>query len=133
MGFVDIDECDKVNGPSGRCAANAICTNTPGGFSCQCPPGFSGNGHKQCLDVNECAQKGACGLGAVCVNQPGGHTCQCPEGTIPAPDPQTRCVGVVTCKNNADCPGNAICDPQNRCLCPEPNIGNDCRRKNFLI
>lgn len=45
----DIDECDKRNGPSGRCGINAECTNTPGGFGCQCKPGFSGNAYKQCL------------------------------------------------------------------------------------
>mgnify|MGYP002715707603 CR=1 FL=1 len=82
------------------------------------------------IDINECINKDACGNGAVCVNKPGSFTCQCPEGTIPAPDAHVKCVGVVTCKKNSDCPGNAICDSQHRCLCPEPNIGNDCRRKN---
>ena len=47
--FADIDECDKRNGPSGRCGANSVCTNTPGGFNCECKPGFSGNAFKQCI------------------------------------------------------------------------------------
>ncbi|KAG8232834.1 hypothetical protein J437_LFUL013160, partial [Ladona fulva] len=126
-GCIDIDECDKVNGPSGRCGANAVCTNLPGSFSCQCAPGFSGNAQKQCFDIDECAQPNTCGLNALCINIPGSHACECPEGTIPDPDPQTRCVGIVTCKTEADCPGNAICDAHGRCLCPEPNVGNDCR------
>lgn len=47
--YLDINECDAINGPSGRCGKNAICTNTPGGFSCQCKLGFSGNAFKQCI------------------------------------------------------------------------------------
>lgn len=68
-----------------------------------------------------------CGLGAVCDNLPGGYTCRCPEGTIPDPDAKTKCNEIVTCRLDADCPGNALCDGRRRCLCPEPNIGNDCR------
>ncbi|GAB4816952.1 hypothetical protein N2152v2_003998 [Parachlorella kessleri] len=37
----DINEC--VRGTSG-CHPNATCTNTNGGYSCLCPPGFTGNG-----------------------------------------------------------------------------------------
>lgn len=48
-GCQDINECDTVHGPSGRCGLNAICINTPGDFSCQCPPGFSGNAAIQCV------------------------------------------------------------------------------------
>lgn len=47
----DIDECDKVNGPFGRCGGNTICTNTPGSFGCQCKPGFTGNAFKQCTGM----------------------------------------------------------------------------------
>jgi len=46
---LDINECDAINGPSGRCGRNAVCTNTPGGFSCQCKLGYSGNAFKQCI------------------------------------------------------------------------------------
>lgn len=80
-------------------------------------------------DINECSRPGACGLGADCVNLAGSFKCQCPEGSVPDPDPQTKCVSIVTCKTDSDCPGNAKCDNQKRCLCPEPNIGNECRRK----
>lgn len=131
--LTDIDECDKVNGPNGRCGQNAVCTNTPGSFVCQCPPGFSGNPINQCNDIDECAKPDSCGLGAVCKNLPGSYTCECPEGTIPDPDPKTKCNEIVTCDGDSDCPGNAICDNKKRCLCPEPNIGNDCRRKLIII
>ena len=156
---LDINECDLVNGPSGRCGQNAICTNSPGGFSCHCKPGYSGNAFKQCigkrnelfkkyllwdsstifytttcliLDINECDRSVTCGHGAICLNTEGSYSCSCPEETIPDPDPYTKCVGIVTCDTDSDCPGNSICDSQKRCLCPEPNVGNDCRRKIFF-
>lgn len=127
-GCIDIDECDTINGPSGRCGINAICTNLPGTFACQCPLGFSGNPSTQCIDVDECVKQSTCGIGAICRNLPGNYSCECPEGTIADPDPKTKCNEIVTCLTDGDCPGNAICDQDKRCLCPEPNIGNDCRR-----
>ena len=43
-----VDECAKK-----PCDANAICTNTDGGYSCQCKPGWTGNG-KSCAGMNFC-------------------------------------------------------------------------------
>lgn len=126
-GCIDIDECDKINGPSGRCGQNALCTNLPGTFACHCPPGYSGNPSVQCNDIDECSKHSSCGIGAICINQPGSFTCECPEGSVPDPDPKTKCNEIVTCNADSDCPGNAICDHLKRCLCPEPNVGNDCR------
>lgn len=126
---LDIDECDKINGPSGRCGENSKCTNLPGTFACQCQPGYTGNPNKQCIDVNECTKSNICGQGAICTNLPGTYSCDCPEGTIPDPDARTKCNEIVTCKSDNDCPGNSVCDNKKRCLCPEPNVGNDCRRK----
>lgn len=82
-------------------------------------------------DIDECARADTCGHGATCTNTEGSYSCTCPEGTIPDPDPYIKCVGIVTCEVDGDCPGNAICDPQKRCLCPEPNVGNDCRREHL--
>lgn len=126
-GCIDINECDAVHGPAGRCGLNAICTNTAGGFTCQCPPGFSGNPAIQCVDIDECSKPNRCGQGAICNNRAGSYECSCPEGSLPDPDPSVRCITVVTCRTNNDCPGNAICDEHQRCLCPTPNVGNDCR------
>uniref|UniRef100_A0A182M1U8 EGF-like domain-containing protein n=1 Tax=Anopheles culicifacies TaxID=139723 RepID=A0A182M1U8_9DIPT len=126
-GCVDIDECDPAQGPNGRCGLNAICTNHPGSYSCTCPPGFTGEPTRQCQDVDECARPGACGVNALCKNLEGSHQCSCPAGSIADPDPSVRCISIVACSKDADCPGNAVCDQQKRCLCPEPNVGNDCR------
>lgn len=80
------------------------------------------------IDIDECIKHDVCGHGATCANTEGSYTCACPEETIPDPDPYIKCVGIVRCEVDDDCPGNSICDPQKRCLCPEPNVGNDCRR-----
>lgn len=127
-GCIDIDECDKINGPSGQCGENAKCTNLPGTFACQCQPGYTGNPNKQCVDINECTKPNICGQGAACKNTNGSYACECPEGTLPAPDAKTKCNEIVVCDGDNDCPGNAIC-AKNQCLCPEPNVGNECRRK----
>ena len=37
-----------------NCHIDANCTNTDGGFECECYDGFSGNG-TYCEDVNECS------------------------------------------------------------------------------
>ena len=80
-------------------------------------------------DIDECQRPGVCGTGAICVNNPGSHECRCPDGTAPEPDARTKCVSLLRCAIDDDCPGNAVCDPTKECLCPEPNVGKDCRRK----
>ena len=40
----DIDECRRY---VDYCDANAVCTNTPGSFTCACNAGYSGDG-KMC-------------------------------------------------------------------------------------
>ena len=41
----DTDECVQSGNP---CHLNAECTDTDGGFACQCLPGFEGDGHMTC-------------------------------------------------------------------------------------
>ena len=40
--FTDINECDQ--GEAGCDASYATCTNTDGGFTCDCNVGYSGDG-----------------------------------------------------------------------------------------
>ena len=44
----DIDECDKSISPTGKCGANAVCTNLPGKFSCACANGYEGDPFTNC-------------------------------------------------------------------------------------
>lgn len=43
---LDINECDRAESPCGK---NAVCVNSPGGFSCQCQPNFTGNAFRGCV------------------------------------------------------------------------------------
>lgn len=47
---------------------------------------------------------------------------------MPDPDPFTKCIKVINCTADNECPGNSICGGHKRCFCPEPNVGVDCRR-----
>lgn len=130
-GCVDINECDASHGPFGMCGTNALCKNFDGSYECTCPSGFTGDANKQCYDIDECSQTiNPCGENSVCQNEPGSFKCVCPDDLIAVEDSdptKIKCIAVVSCKTNNDCPGNAICDAHKRCLCPEPNVGNDCR------
>ncbi|CAN6807465.1 unnamed protein product [Brassica oleracea] len=45
---------------------------------CKCPPGFSGDGLKNCTDVNECEEKTVCQCrGCKCKNTWGSYECSC--------------------------------------------------------
>lgn len=95
---VDIDECQLGRLP---CAPNALCTNIPGGFRCECPPGFQGNGATCEPEQRSCADLGCDPQGADCRDNrcfclPGfegdGYRCrpaqQPPQYPQPEPYPQ---------------------------------------------
>jgi len=53
-GCVDINECqDRID----RCDPNAMCVNEVGTYSCQCKPGFEGNGY-YCGAITEAPNTG---------------------------------------------------------------------------
>ena len=49
----DIDECDKSLGPNGKCGENAVCSNTPGGYLCDCKEGYLGNAKVGCYGTKQ--------------------------------------------------------------------------------
>jgi hypothetical protein len=67
------DEC-------GACDSNARCVLTGNVATCECNPGFTGDG-ASCADVDECAtNNGGCAASATCVNREGGNSCSCDNG-----------------------------------------------------
>lgn len=85
--FTDIDECRE-----GKCQ-NGRCTNTPGSFICDCPPGFdvSPDG-TTCTDHDECKEIGMCTNG-ICINMDGSFKCQCKGGYKLSPS-KYACIGM---------------------------------------
>ncbi|XP_071826806.1 uncharacterized protein [Apostichopus japonicus] len=124
---VDIDECLYQ---MDDCRSNEICTNTPGGFRCDCKPGYTKNG-TFCQDVNECADLAtfSCHQYAICLNTPGSYQCQCSElyeGN------GITCVDKDECLQGPGCGENALCEntsPGFNCLCPSgfEKEGDSCR------
>lgn len=84
--LADIDECRE-----GKCQGGH-CTNSPGSFTCVCPPGFdvSPDGTR-CTDHDECAEIGMCTNG-ICINMDGSYKCQCKSGFKLSPTGRA-CVG----------------------------------------
>ncbi|VDO29066.1 unnamed protein product [Onchocerca flexuosa] len=74
----DIDECAENRHSCDP--SNSICTNTDGGYVCECAPGYEGVGGI-CVDVNECERGIAgCNVAARCENYLGSVGCKCPSG-----------------------------------------------------
>ncbi|KAL6727667.1 hypothetical protein Aduo_009523 [Ancylostoma duodenale] len=79
---------------SAQCAPNAISFTDYDRCGeplqrCQCLSGFTGDGYKNCHDVDECREQ-VCHKNAVCTNTPGRYFCQCGEGF--SGDGVTECV-----------------------------------------
>jgi Coagulation Factor Xa inhibitory site/EGF domain/Calcium-binding EGF domain/Complement Clr-like EGF-like/Regulator of chromosome condensation (RCC1) repeat len=74
---VDVNECSTNNG-----GCSQTCSNTQGGFTCSCNPGYQLDADgKTCNDVNEClSNNGGCSAYATCTNTTGGRTCTCQSG-----------------------------------------------------
>lgn len=73
--FADIDECVEA-GHGQVCGYGAQCINQPQGFTCVCPPGYSGDPTRFCSPAQvKCVTHSDCVANEQCV-QPG--ECVCP-------------------------------------------------------
>ena len=112
---IDIDECaeDMHNCSIYKGQANAVCTNTLGGFECNCAQGWQGDG-SYCTDVNECVGGSVCGMNQICSNVPGNYSCSCSDGWISSGPNNDECQDVDECSLGLDdCDTFATCTNTN--------------------
>jgi hypothetical protein len=114
---VDVDEC--LAGTD-DCDPLALCTDTEGSFTCDCPLGYDGDG-TVCTDTDECtAGTDDCSAYATCTNLPGSFSCACLPGFTgngrTCTDENECTNGTAGCGAHATCtntPGSfsCACDP----------------------
>ncbi|KAJ8036652.1 Latent-transforming growth factor beta-binding protein 4 [Holothuria leucospilota] len=111
---IDLDECEDN---SHDCDEEAYCTNIPGGYTCRCNEGYSGNG-TLCEDQLECEGSNHCNANSRCQDLPGSYYCVCQDGYQGNGE---NCVGKHNCEEERVCLENFICieeDPGYSCNCP---------------
>lgn len=96
---------------------NGRCISLPGGFRCECNPGYRNNSQGNCVDIDECLQRGTCRNGR-CFNTEGSFRCECNEGFVLSPD-GSYCTDMNECETRKMCP-NGQCfnmDGSYKCVC----------------
>lgn len=128
-GCVDIDECG-----ANPCTHGAICNNEPGGFSCECPGGTSGDAYRTGCTKElpfSCSKDKPCPGSEQCVRDEfvGSSVCICQRGYTR--DPETaKCRDINECLELRDKPAcglNAVCrnlPGSYECQCPPGFNGN---------
>lgn len=91
----DIDECVIL-----PCGMQATCINTPGNYTCTCPPLYTG--HDCDVKVDHCALDPCSGHGS-CSSDEHGFTCQCDPGWIGNTCSHVDACRVVACHNGGTC------------------------------
>ncbi|XP_062947968.1 nidogen-2 [Cynocephalus volans] len=89
------------------CDRNARCLPGTGvDYTCECAPGFQGDG-KSCVDINECdTGSHRCGPNSECINFKGSYRCECQSGYELADDRHT-CILIApppsSCEDGSHC------------------------------
>ena len=114
----DINECER---DAMACGPGAICTNTPGGFDCDCADGFQLDAVGECVDIDECADPNlnSCSPDATCTNFPGGFQCECAPGYE---GDGFMCANIDECARDQD-----NCSPDAECVDTPGSFVCDCR------
>ena len=113
--FADIDECSSRS--LSGCGPGATCVNRVPGFTCECPPGFRGDGRVGCEPAEVrtgCQSDFDCTNNAQCGTD---RTCRCRQGFEPK---GALCVDINECSRQPD-----ICGPF--ATCTNTQGGYDCR------
>ena len=106
----DFDEC---KGPRNFCKGNLQCKNTVGSYFCGCWQGYqtvetsvldSMKNYPDCVDIDECTNKGICPENAICQNNAGSYACLCLAGFQ-----GELCLDFDECTLNSTCHANATC------------------------
>ncbi|CAL1529767.1 unnamed protein product [Lymnaea stagnalis] len=107
---VDIDECSA----NSSICDTYHCFNLPGGYTCECAPGFHGT---PCQNINECLSQ-PCQNSGTCIDGINSFTCTCPPGYT-----SSNCgTDVDDCASNPCTSPNTACrDLVNgyKCVCKE--------------
>ena len=107
---IDFDECKKHNG---FCHENIHCMNTVGSYSCGCRSGYKFMtkinwdlyiNEPDCVDIDECMNRGVCPKKSSCINTDGSYFCQCVQGFE-----GDLCEDIDECSINSTCDANAAC------------------------
>ena len=121
--FSDIDECSSrsLNG----CGPGATCVNRVPGYTCECPPGFRGDGRVGCEPAEvrtgcqsdfDCTNNAQCGTDS---------KCRCRQGFEPK---GALCIDINECQKQPDiCGPFATCTNTQggyECRCQSPLTGN---------
>jgi hypothetical protein len=79
-GYRSICSVDQCAEGTDTCHADATCTNAKRTYTCECKPGYYGDG-VSCTDNDECTEgTDICHADATCTNAKGTYTCECKPG-----------------------------------------------------
>lgn len=109
-GCVDVNEC--VEGIY-TCDGNALCVNEVGTYSCQCKPGFTGNGY-YCSEIESpCVKNPELCIPAhsQCDDYANPDTCKCKDGfrKVYVKEKEFACEDIDECSFASVCHQNATC------------------------
>eukprot|EP00057_Strongylocentrotus_purpuratus_P016824 XP_011671298.1 PREDICTED: latent-transforming growth factor beta-binding protein 4 [Strongylocentrotus purpuratus] len=118
---MDIDECQE-NRHECVGAEEAICENTQGNYTCNCPNGFYTFEWIHCRDIDECSNSSLNSCQQMCNNLPGSHSCSCEGGYVEVNG---------TCKDINECE-EGLCDHNDLCVNTEGSFTCQCHDGFFL-